>query len=112
VRLEASRGWALGAVFTREGLIIQIQFKTADPAAGQARFEALYAKKEQFEQALGESAEWDEMTGRQVSRVYVTSPFESVTDVDQWPAMIDWLIGQHARFRRAIEAVGGLGSLA
>jgi hypothetical protein len=35
-----------------------------------------------------------------------------VTHVDQWPAMIDWLLDQHARFRRAIQAIGGLGSLA
>jgi hypothetical protein len=46
------------------------------------------------------------------ARVCVTSAFDSVADVDQWPAMIDWLLDQHARFRRAIQAVGGLGSLA
>jgi hypothetical protein len=52
------------------------------------------------------------MTGRKATRVYVASPFGDVEDVDQWPAMIDWLLDQHARFRRAIQAVGGLGSLA
>ena len=75
-----------------------------------ARFEALHAKKDQFELALGESAVWDEMPGRLATRVYVPSPFESVADVDQWPAMIDWLIDQHVRFKYAIQAVGGLGS--
>jgi hypothetical protein len=71
----------------------------------------LHAKKDQFEQALGETATWDEMTAKS-ARVYVTSPFDSVEEVDQWPAMMDWLMDQHVRFKRAIQAVGGLGFLA
>jgi hypothetical protein len=43
--------------------------------------------------------------------MYVASPFDSVADVDQWPAMIDWMIDQHVRFKRAVQAVGGLESL-
>jgi Domain of unknown function (DUF4268) len=93
-------------------LRLQIYFNDPDPAVNLARFEALRAEKDKFEQALGESAIWDEMTGRQAARVYVSSPFESVADVDQWPAIIDWLIDQHVRFKRAIQAVGGLGPLA
>jgi hypothetical protein len=55
---------------------------------------------------------WDGMEGRKAARVCVNLAFNTVADVDQWPAMIDWLIDQHARFRRAIQAIGGLGSLA
>jgi hypothetical protein len=51
------------------------------------------------------------MAGKKGTRISVTSPFGDVEDVDEWPAMIDWLLDQHARFRRAIEAIGGLGSL-
>jgi hypothetical protein len=42
-------------------------------------------------------------------RVYVTSPYDSVADIDQWPAMIDWLMDQHVRFKRAIRAIRGAG---
>ncbi|MCX5044082.1 DUF4268 domain-containing protein [Aldersonia sp. NBC_00410] len=56
-------------------------------------------------------AVWDMMPGRKASRVSVTSAFNDVADVDQWPAMLDWLLDQNVRFRRAIEAVGGIGSL-
>jgi hypothetical protein len=80
-----------------------------DPAVNLARYKALHTKKEHFEQALGEEAVWDEMAGRKGTRVYVTSSFGDVEDVDHWPAMIEWLLDQHARFRGAIEAIGGLG---
>ena len=68
--------------------------------------------RDQFEQALGEQAVWDEMAGRKATRVYVTSPFDDVVNIEQWPVMLDWLLDQHMRFRQALEAVGGLGSLA
>ena len=105
-------GAVISSGFTRQGLIVQIYFKDADPAVNLARFEALHVKRDQFEQALGENAVWDEMAGRKAARVYVTSPFDDVADVDQWSAMMDWLLDQQVRFRRAIQAFGGLGSLA
>jgi hypothetical protein len=105
-------GVVFSSSFRRDGLRLEIYFKDPDPAVNLARFEALHAKKDQFEEALGESAVWDGMTSALAARVYVTSPFDGVANVDQWPAMIDWLIDQHVRFKRAIQAVGGLGSLA
>lgn len=95
------------------GLRLEIYFKAKDPALNLARFEALQAKKDHFERELGERAEWDEMPDSKDARVYVTSPFQSVVvaDQDKWPAMIDWLMDQHVRFKRAIDAVGGLSSL-
>ncbi len=103
-----------GAIFTTafasSGLAIQLAFNDVRPNVNLARFEALYRKKDQFERALGEEVVWDEMTGRKGTRVYVTSPFDNVEDVEQWPAMVDWLLDHHARLRRAIHAVGGLGS--
>jgi Domain of unknown function (DUF4268) len=102
---------SLESTFTQKGLAVQLYFGGADPTVNTARFEALQAKQDQFEQALGEDAAWDEMTGRKAARVCVTSEFTDVATADQWPAMVDWLLDQHARFRRAVQAVGGLGSL-
>jgi hypothetical protein len=89
-------------------LRLELAFVDPDPAVNLARFETLRAKKDQLERALGESVVWDDMAGKNDTRVYVVSPFESVDDRDQWPAMMDWLIEQHVRFKRAIQAVGGL----
>jgi hypothetical protein len=30
---------------------------------------------------------------------------------DAWPAMLDWVLDQHERFRQAVETVGGPGIL-
>lgn len=89
-------------------LRLELAFVDPDPGVNLARFEALQRKKEQFERALGENAVWDEMAGKNDTRLYVVSPFESVDDRDEWPAMMDWLIEEHVRFKRAIQAVGGL----
>lgn len=110
-------GAEFASCFKSDGLRLEIYLNHPDRAVNLARLEGLRAKRDQFEQALGETATWDEMaaTGGRVAksaRVYVTSTFESVEEVDQWPAMMDWLMDQHVRFRRAIQAVGGLGSLA
>jgi hypothetical protein len=98
--------------FTRGGLVFEVLFKDPDPTVNLARFTALHTRKDQFEQALGEEARWDEMAGSKATRVYVISALGDVEDVDQWPAMIDWLLDQYVRFRRAIQAFGGVGSLA
>lgn len=102
-------GVVYSTAFTQQGLRVQLYFRSPDASINLGRFEALRAMKDQFEQALGEEAVWDEMAGRKAARVYVTSPFDDIADVDQWPAMIDWLLDQHVRFRRAIQAIGDLG---
>jgi hypothetical protein len=53
-------------------------------------------------------AVWEEMPGKKDTRLYIWSPFGSVDDRDEWPAMMDWLIDGHVRFRRAIQVVGDL----
>ena len=100
--------------FTRQGLRVQLYFRSRDGEINQARFQKLHAQKAKFEDALGESAKfvhWDQKPGKRAAAVYISSDFASVTDVDKWPAMIDWLMVQHMRFRQAVEAVGGIKSL-
>nr|WP_090339730.1 DUF4268 domain-containing protein [Mycolicibacterium malmesburyense]CRL68244.1 hypothetical protein CPGR_00797 [Mycolicibacterium malmesburyense] len=89
-------------------LRLELAFVHPDPAVNLARFEALRAKKDQLERALGESVVWDEMSGKNDTRVYIESSFENINDRDQWPAMMEWLIERHDRFKEAIRAVGGL----
>ena len=85
--LSTGTGGAIFQVgFTGGSLVAQMLFKHTDPTVNLARFNALHTKKDQFEQALGEEAVWDEMAGRKATRVYVASPFGDVEDVDQWPA--------------------------
>jgi Domain of unknown function (DUF4268) len=97
--------------FTYRGLGVQLYFSSPDPSINLGRFETLRAIKDEFERALGQVAEWDDKPGKKAAAICVTSQFGGVADVDLWPAMLDWVLDQHCRFRQAVEAVGGLGRL-
>jgi len=83
-----------------------------EASANTTRFEALRARRSDFEDALGTAPIWDDMPGRKACRIVVISEqFKDVADEDQWPAMIDWLIEYQLRFRSALEAVSAVPSL-
>ncbi|WP_375487757.1 DUF4268 domain-containing protein [uncultured Mycobacterium sp.] len=105
-------GIVYSTAFTQQGLSVQLYFRSSDASLNLGRFEALRAMKDQFEQALGEGAQWDDKPGKKAAAIYVSSQFDDVADVDLWPAMLDWVLDQHVRFRKAVQTVGGLGSLA
>ena len=102
---------AYSTAFTQRGLGVQLYFSSPDPGINSGRFEALRAKKVEFERALGQVAEWDDKPGKKAAAICVTSQFDDVADVDVWPAMLDWALDQHERFRQAVDAVGGLAGL-
>lgn len=95
-------------VWTRSGLTAQIYFEGPSAEANAARFQGLFAMRETFEAALGESAEWDSMEGRKAARIIISSPYHDVNARDQWPAIIEWLIDAQTRLRAALDAVGGI----
>jgi len=105
-------GVVYSTAFTQQGLRVQLYFRSPDASINLGRFEALRAMKDQFERALGGAAKWDDKPGKKAAAIYVTSQFDDVADVDLWPAMLDWVLAQHGRFRQAVQAVGGLRSLA
>ncbi|OBF87918.1 hypothetical protein A5791_18485 [Mycobacterium sp. 852002-51163_SCH5372311] len=102
---------AYSTAFTQQGLSVQLYFSSPDARLNSGRFDALREVKEEFERALGRSADWDDKPGRKTAAICVTSQFGNVADVDLWPAMLDWALDQHVRFRLAVEAVDGLGRL-
>jgi hypothetical protein len=89
-------------------LRLELAFVDPNPAVNQARFTALHAKRDKLERMLGHRLLWDEMTGKKDTRVCIESVFKGIDEREQWPAMMDWLIEQHVRFKEAIRAVGGV----
>ena len=75
-------------------------------ARDRERFNALLARKDQFERELSQKAEW--VGDLSHARVWVSTPFD-IDDREQWPAAIDWLTAQHPRWLHAIDAVGTCG---
>jgi hypothetical protein len=105
-------GVAYQAVFAQQGLRVQLWFGASDAAVNAKRFAALQQMKVQFEQALGQVAEWDDKPGNKAAAVYVQSEFKDVESVGEWPAMLDWLMDRQVNFRQAVEGVGGVASFA
>ncbi|GAA1605891.1 DUF4268 domain-containing protein [Kribbella karoonensis] len=101
-------GAVVSMSFTRAGLCVQLYFEAPDAAANQARYDALLARRDEFDAALGESATWDPMPGRKAARIVVYSEFVDVAYTVAWPAMTEWLIESQGRLRAAIDAVGGI----
>lgn len=91
------------------GLTVLLEFDSPDASRNKERFLALKSKQAEFEGVLGEPTVWDERSEAKSCAVFVPSGFTSVMDEDQWTAMQDWLLGQHARFREALEVVRGMG---
>lgn len=104
-------GVVYSSAFTRKDLRIQLYFGSSDASVNLSRFKTIHTMKGQFEQALGEPAVWDDKPGKKAAAIYVASEFGDISHVEQWSAMIDWLRDQHVRFRKAVEAVGGLAAI-
>jgi len=106
--MSLTSGASVDCVFDRRGLSAWIYFGSPDPALNAMRFQALQQVQDRFEAALGGSAVWDPMDGRKATRIGVESAFPTVTDVDRWPAMSDWLVDANIRLRAALAAAGGV----
>ena len=102
--ISLTPGVVLESSFTRQGLSAWIYFGSSDEATNLARFQALRLAQEQFELTLGEPAVWDAMDGRKAARIGVESTYASVTEVEKWSAMIEWLVDAQVRLRAALEA--------
>jgi hypothetical protein len=106
-------GVVLSMAFRRDALVAQIYLDDPDAHLNQARFEALHARRAQFEAALGAVPEWDRMDGRKAARIVVAAPqFRDVADEGNWLQMIDWLMDQQLRLRVAFDSAGGTAVLA
>lgn len=101
------QGQVVTFTFTKHGLQAQLYWGSPDADLNTARYEALAAHRAEFEAALGEPAVWDPMEARKAARVIVQSPYMSINQRDQWPAINDWIIDQRQKIIAALEAAGG-----
>lgn len=99
------------AFLRNEGLTVLLDLQSPDRSVNERRFLALQSHKSQFEDTLGVEANWNEKPGAKSAAIAVRSPFGGVTEVDQWPAMLDWAVDMQARLREAVDVVGGLSLL-
>lgn len=100
----------ISTAFAKDGLRVQLYLGSSKMEVNQANYDRLLAQREVFESAIGQSAVWDDKPGKKSAAIYVTSPFLTVEDAAEWPAMLDWIIDQQMRFRNALETLGGAGA--
>jgi hypothetical protein len=101
-------GAVLATAWVSGTLVSQLYFESRDADLNSTRFEALSERRNEFDSALGERANWDPMTGRKGARIVVESAFTAIEDRAQWPEMADWVITTQTKFRSALAAVGGV----
>jgi hypothetical protein len=101
------RGCGLNPVFGFKGKIRQ-ELYIDRATAEQCRevFNALYARRLEFEAAYGRQVEWDPMEGRKACRISESSEGD-VQNETEHEKYIEFFIDAGERFRRAISAVGG-----
>ena len=106
--ISLGSGVVLSSTFTRRGLSAWIYFGSPDDALNLARFQLLQQAQKPFESVLAQTAVWDEMDSRKAARVGIESHFKTVADVEQWSAMVEWLIDAQVQLRAALAASGGI----
>ena len=65
----------------------------------------LSSQKDPFEAAYGRGLEWESLPNARASRVADYRADAVITDEDEWPAFIDWLVDAGVRIRRALDSI-------
>lgn len=97
--------------FNSKGLGVQLEFVATDAELNDARFRALERRRLEMEAAFGEPLSWEPMAGYKATRVATYGELAEVTDSERWDEWVDWLISTGARFRSALQTVGGVPSV-
>jgi hypothetical protein len=101
------RGCGLNPVFGgRNSLRIELYIDRSTPEACIEVFDALAARRAEFELAYGRPLEWARMEGRKACRVSEGMDGD-VTSTDNYDRYIEFFIDGSDRFREAIATVGG-----
>ena len=101
------RGCGLNPVFGFKGKIRQeLYIDRATAEQCRAVFDALHARRQEFEAAYGRQVEWDPLEGRKACRISESSEGD-VQNETEHEKYIEFFIDAGERFRRAISAVDG-----
>jgi hypothetical protein len=102
--------WTLA--FNSRCIAVILEFLDPDPDINAARFEALYARKTEFESAFGRPVTWEAKESVKSTRLVALGEKADVSDREAWDAWAGWLLATSEEMRAALTAVGGVPSLA
>ena len=76
--------------------------KKGERDATKAIFDALHDRRQEIEEVVGESLDWDRLNQKQAARISLYYPDEiRVTDEDHWPKAREWLVEAMGRMQDA-----------
>ena len=82
----------------------EVYIDNQNPETVNAVFVALHGRKEQIEESVGESLDWDRLDARRASRISLYYPDEiRVSDEERWPVARSWLVDAMGRMRNAFD---------
>ncbi len=92
--------WALVATknFTR----VELVFSHSDESINQTRYEKLFAKKKEIEDAFGESLDWDFKETRKQSYVRKIFKKGGLEDEEKWPEIQSQMVDCFVRLEKAL----------
>ena len=92
--------WAF--VITKNGTRIEFVFSHLDEAVNRTRFEKLFAKKDQIEEVLGSSLEWNFKENRKQHYIRIIFKNRGLEDEKNWPKMQVQLVDSFLKMEKAI----------
>ena len=103
------RGSNWVASFAGGRISVQLTFEDTDSDINTLRFEDLFTRRVEFEEAFGAPIEWEPREGLKSTRIAIYSPEQcDVSNSNKWAEWVDWLIDNSIRLRAAVATVGGV----
>lgn len=90
-----------GTNFSNQGLRSEVYFGSASTEVNEARFQAIYANKDEFEQRFGQPLSWETLEGKKASRIAFYWPNQKIDQLQDWEKFMDWFIDTQERLRSA-----------
>jgi hypothetical protein len=96
--------------FGRRGLASEVFFEDPEPTTNTRRFEALLARRVEFEAAYGGALTWEDLPDRKGCRVAEFAD-GSIDEDGSWAEYVGWFLDRQTHLRDAFSKLGGVAAV-
>lgn len=89
----------LGGLINSKEATVGVELYLSDDAS-KSLFQGLLVQRPEIEAELGYTLDWQELPGRQASRIMIARPLSPLADRKNWPVYIDWMKNTLSDFDR------------
>ena len=92
----------VASFFRRKKLRVEVYIDTRDTETTKDLFDKLFLKKQQIEEAVGKTLEWDRLDSSRAARISLYFPSDiTIDEEERWPEAREWLIDTMNKMRDA-----------